>query len=49
MLDGTITLTGAEGKGCVFTASIAELGADRAVDVTSCDGNEFIFEGGTQF
>jgi signal transduction histidine kinase len=49
MLDGTVTLTGAEGKGCVFTVSIAELGTDRAVDVTSGDGNEFIFEGGTQF
>jgi len=49
MLDGTVTLTGAEGKGCVFTASIAELGTDRAVDVTSGNGNEFIFEGGTRF
>jgi signal transduction histidine kinase len=49
MLEGTVTLTGAEGKGCVFTVSIAELGTDRAVDVTSGDGNEFIFEGGTQF
>ena len=49
MLDGTVTLTGAEGKGCVFTVSIAELGTDRGVDVTSGDGNEFIFEGGTQF
>jgi signal transduction histidine kinase len=49
MLDGTVTLAGAEGKGCVFTVSIAELGTDRAVDVTSGDGNEFIFEGETQF
>jgi signal transduction histidine kinase len=49
MLDGTVTLTGAEGKGCVFTVSIAELGTDRAVDVTSGDGNEFLFEDGTQF
>ncbi len=49
MLEGTITLTGQEGKGCVFTVSIAELGADRAVDVTSGDGNEFLFEGGNQF
>lgn len=48
-LDGTITLTGAEGKGCVFIVSIAELGTDRSVDVASGDGNEFIFEGGTQF
>jgi signal transduction histidine kinase len=49
MLDGTITLSSSEGKGCVFTMSIAELEAGRAVDVTSDDGNEFIFEGGTQF
>jgi len=49
MLDGAVTLTGAEGKGCVFTVSIAELGTHRAVDVTSGDGNEFIFEGGAQF
>jgi hypothetical protein len=32
----------------VFTVSIAELGTDRAVDVTSGDGNEFIFEGVTR-
>ena len=49
MLEGTITLTGTEGNGCVFTVSIAELGTDRAVDVTSGDGNEFIFEGGAKF
>jgi signal transduction histidine kinase len=49
ILDGTITLTSAEGKGCVFTVSIAELGTDRPTDVTSADGNEFIFDGGTQF
>jgi signal transduction histidine kinase len=49
MLDGTVTLSGAEGRGSVFTVSIAELGTDRSVDVTSEDGNEFIFEGGTQF
>ena len=49
MLQGTITLTGTEGAGCVFTVSIAELGTDRAIDVTSADGNEFIFDGGTQF
>lgn len=49
MLDGTVTLTGSEGRGCVFTVSIAELGSDRTVDVTSGDGNEFIFDGGTQF
>lgn len=49
MLNGTITLTGAKGEGSVFTVSIAELETDRAVDVTSGDGNEFLFDGGTQF
>jgi len=49
MLDGNVRLTGTEGEGCVFTVSIAELGTDRAVDITSSDGNEFIFEDGTQF
>ena len=49
MLDGTIALSGAEGRGCVFTVSIAEREPGRAVDVTSGDGNEFIFDGGTQF
>jgi signal transduction histidine kinase len=49
MLDGSVTLSGAEGQGSVFTVSIAELGTGQAVDVTSEDGNEFIFEGGTQF
>lgn len=49
MLDGTVTLSGAEGQGSVFTVTVAELGTGRAVDVTSEDGNEFIFEGGTQF
>jgi signal transduction histidine kinase len=49
MLDGTVTLTGAEDMGCVVTVSIAELGTDRSVNITSGDGNEFIFEGGTQY
>lgn len=49
MLDGTVTLSGTEGQGSVFTVSIAELGTGRAADMTSEDGNEFIFEGGTQF
>jgi len=49
MLNGTITLSSSEGTGCEFTVSVAELEAGRAVDITSGDGNEFIFEGGTQF
>lgn len=49
MLNGMVTLSGAEGQGSVFTVSIAELGTGLDVDVTSEDGNEFIFEGGTQF
>ena len=49
MLNGSIVLTGNKGKGCVFTVSLAEMETDRAVDVTSGDGNEFIFGDGTQF
>jgi signal transduction histidine kinase len=49
MLDGTVTLSGAEGQGSVFTVSLAEMGAGRAVDVISGDGNEFIFEDGTKY
>jgi signal transduction histidine kinase len=49
MLDGTVTLSGAEGQGSVFTVSLAEMGTGRAVDVISGDGNEFIFEDGTKF
>ncbi len=49
MLGGTVTLTGAEGSGCVFTVSIPELETGGPVDISSGDGNEFIFEGGAQF
>ncbi|MHB8846125.1 MAG: sensor histidine kinase [Nitrospirota bacterium] len=49
MLDGTVTLSDAEGQGSVFTVTITEQGTGRAADMTSEDGNEFIFEGGTQF
>jgi signal transduction histidine kinase len=49
MLGGSITLTGAADEGCVFTVTIAELEPGRAVDTTSADGNEFLFEGGTQY
>lgn len=49
MLDGTVTLAAAAGGGCVFTASIREQETDQPVDVTSGNGNEFIFEGGTQY
>jgi signal transduction histidine kinase len=49
MLDGTVTLSGVEGQGSVFTVSLAEMGTGRAVDVISGDGNEFIFEDGTKF
>lgn len=49
MLGGSVTLSGAEGAGCVFTISIPELESNKPVDVTSGEGNEFIFESGTQF
>jgi signal transduction histidine kinase len=49
MLGGTVSLESAEGKGCVFTVSITELQTGQPVDVSSGDGNEFIFEEGTQF
>ncbi len=49
MLGGSVTLADAKGAGCVFTISIPEQETEKAVDTTSGDGNEFIFEGGTQF
>lgn len=49
MLDGTVTLAAATGGGCVFTVSIRELETGQPVEVTSGNGNEFIFDGGTQF
>jgi signal transduction histidine kinase len=49
MLDGTVTLSGSEDQGSVFTVSIAEMGTGRSVDVISGDGNEFIFEDGTKY
>lgn len=48
-LGGTIALTGAEGSGCIFTVFLPELESSGPVDTTSGGGNEFIFEGGTQF
>ena len=49
MLGGSVTLASEEGKGCVFTVSVAELAAGQAVDVSSDAGNAFIFEEGTQY
>lgn len=49
MLNGSIMLSGNTGNGCVFTVSLAEMETGRPVDVTSGDGNEFIFGDGTQF
>lgn len=49
MLGGTVTLASEQGKGCIFTVNIAAMVTDRPVDVTSADGNEFIFDEGTQF
>ncbi|MDH4161800.1 MAG: HAMP domain-containing histidine kinase [Nitrospirota bacterium] len=47
MLEGSVSLTSGQGAGCVFTVSVPESESDQ--DVTSGNGNEFIFEGGTQF
>ena len=49
MLGGSVHLASEEGKGCVFTVTIAELSTDQPVDVSSDAGNAFIFEEGTQF
>lgn len=49
MLHGSVAISGAEGPGCVFTVSLAELGTDQTIDVTSRDGNEFLFENGTKY
>ena len=46
MLGGDIALSCEEGRGCVFTLSIAELLSDDLIDTSSSDGNEFIFEQG---
>jgi signal transduction histidine kinase len=49
MMNGSISLAGNEGNGCVFTMSLAEMETGQPVDVTSGDGNEFIFGDGTKF
>jgi signal transduction histidine kinase len=49
MLNGSIVLADNNGNGCVFTVSLAEMETGGLVDVTSGDGNEFIFGDGTQF
>ncbi|MEK6742744.1 MAG: HAMP domain-containing sensor histidine kinase [Nitrospirota bacterium] len=49
MLNGSIVLAGNKGNGCVFTVSLAEMETGQPVDVTSGDGNEFIFGDGTKF
>lgn len=49
MLDGSVALTAAAGGGCVFTVAIREQETGQPVDVSSGNGNEFIFDSGTQF
>lgn len=49
MLGGSITLACEEGKGCVFAVSIPEMHGESGADASSADGNEIIFEEGTQF
>jgi len=49
MLNGNIALAGSKGNGCEFTVSLAEMDTGRHIDVTSGDGNEFIFGDGTQY
>jgi len=49
MLNGRIALADNKGRGCVFTVSFAEMETGQPVDVTSGDGNEFIFEDGTRY
>ena len=49
MLGGTVTLKEAEGAGCIFMVSVPELASAGPVEITSRDGNEFIFDGGMQY
>lgn len=49
MLNGSIALADNKGKGCEFTVSLAEMETGGLVDVTSGDGNEFIFGDGMHF
>lgn len=48
-LGGELTLASGPGGGCVFTVSLAGIETAGPVDVSSGDGNEFIFEEGAQF
>ena len=49
MMSGSIALADNKGNGCLFTVSLAEMETGQPVDVTSGDGNEFIFGDGTKF
>ena len=49
MMNGSIALASNKGNGCLFTVTLAEMETGQPVDVTSGDGNEFIFGDGTKF
>ncbi len=49
MLGGSLSLAEAPGGGCVFTVTVCEQETGEPVDVTSGNGNEFIFDSGTEY
>ncbi len=49
LLNGAISIECIKDRGCIFTISIPDVESETEVDVTSNDGNEFIFEDMEEF
>ncbi len=49
LLNGAISIECVKDRGCIFAISIPDAGSETEVDVTSNDGNEFIFEDMEEF